>query len=81
MTKNVERQEQFKSPSHPDYLKTDKLKQGSFSASNSEDFSYNGDVNVVFGKLFLEKHQVNVVGGWSFSEKKKKLDGYSVVGF
>ena len=81
LTKNVERQEQFKSPSHPDYLKTDKLKQGSFSASNSEDFSYNGDVNVVFGKLFLEKHQVNVVGGWSFSEKKKKLDGYSVVGF
>ncbi|MFR7808825.1 MAG: hypothetical protein ACLU4N_05855 [Butyricimonas faecihominis] len=35
LTKNVSRDEQFKSPKHPDYLETDKLKQGSFSASTS----------------------------------------------
>ena len=81
LTKNVSRDEQFKSPKHPDYLETDKLKQGSFSASTSEAFSYNGDLNIAFGKLFVEKHQVNVVGGWSFSENKNKRDGYSVVGF
>lgn len=81
IAKNINRDEQFKSPNHPDYLKTDKLKQGSFSASNTESFSYNGDINVVFGKLFVEKHQVNLVGGWSFSENKNKRDGYSVVGF
>lgn len=54
LTKNVSRDEQFKSPKHPDYLETDKLKQGSFSASTSEAFSYNGDLNIAFGKLFVE---------------------------
>lgn len=81
LTKNVSRDEQFKSPKHPDFLETEKLKQGSFSASTTEAFSYNGDLNIAFGKLFVEKHQVNVVGGWSFSENKSKRDGYSVVGF
>ena len=81
LTKSVGRTEQFKSPKHPDFLKTEKLKQGSFSASSSESFSYNGDLNLAFGKIFAEKHQVNFVGGWSFNEHKKKSDGYMVVGF
>ena len=81
LTKSVGRTEQFKSPKHPDFLETEKLKQGSFSASSSESFSYNGDLNLAFGKIFAEKHQVNFVGGWSFNEHKKKSDGYRVVGF
>lgn len=81
LTKSVGRTEQFKSPKHPDFLETEKLKQGSFSASSSESFSYNGDLNLAFGKIFAEKHQVNLVGGWSFNEHKKKSDGYRVVGF
>ena len=79
LTKSVGRTEQFKSPKHPDFLETEKLKQGSFSASSSESFSYNGDLNLAFGKIFIEKHQVNLVGGWSFNEQKS--DGYRVVGF
>lgn len=81
LMKSVGRTEQFKSPKHPDFLKTEKLKQGSFSASSSESFSYNGDLNLAFGKIFAERHQVNFVGGWSFNEHKKKSDGYMVVGF
>lgn len=81
LTKSVGRTEQFKSPKHPDFLETEKLKQGSFSASSSESFSYNGDLNLAFGKIFIEKHQVNLVGGWSFNEHKKKSDGYRIVGF
>ena len=81
LTKSVGRTEQFKSPKHPDFLETEKLKQGSFSASSSESFSYNGDLNLAFGKIFIEKHQVNLVGGWSFNEHKKKSDGYRGVGF
>ena len=81
LTKSVGRTEQFKSPKHPDFLETEKLKQGSFSASTSESFTYNGDLNLAFGKIFAEKHQVNLVGGWSFNEDKKKSDGYQVVGF
>ena len=81
LTKSVGRTEQFKSPKPPDFLETEKLKQGSFSASSSESFSYNGDLNLAFGKIFIEKHQVNLVGGWSFNEHKKKSDGYRVVGF
>ena len=81
LTKSVGRTEQFKSPKYPDFLETEKLKQGSCSASSSESFSYNGDLNLAFGKIFIEKHQVNLVGGWSFNEHKKKSDGYRVVGF
>lgn len=81
LTKTIGRTEAFKSPRHPDFLETEKLKQGQFTSSNDDRFSYNGDLNIVFGKLFAEKHQVNLVGGWSFNEEKKRAEAYSVVGF
>ncbi|WP_233556894.1 SusC/RagA family TonB-linked outer membrane protein [Odoribacter sp. AF15-53] len=81
ISKSISKTEAFKSPNHTDFLETEKLKKGSFSSSQNESFSYNGDLNVIFGKIFNNIHQVNFVGGWSFSESRSETSGYSVVGF
>ena len=80
-SKSISKTEAFKSPNHTDFLQTEKLKKGSFSFNQNESFSYNGDLNIIFGKIFKNIHQVNFVGGWSFSESRSESSGYSVVGF
>ena len=81
ISKSISKTEAFKSPNHTDFLQTEKLKKGSFSFNQNESFSYNGDLNIIFGKIFKNIHQVNFVGGWSFSESRSEASGYSVVGF
>ena len=51
-SKSITKSEAFKSPNHVDFLETEKLKKGSFSFSQNESFSYNGDLNITFGKIF-----------------------------
>lgn len=80
-SKSITKSEAFKSPNHVDFLETEKLKKGSFSFSQNESFSYNGDLNITFGKIFKNVHQVNFVGGWSFNESRSESSGYNVVGF
>ncbi|MFR4038310.1 MAG: hypothetical protein ACLTZT_11300 [Butyricimonas faecalis] len=80
-SKSITKSEAFKSPNHVDFLETEKLKKGSFSSSQNESFSYNGDLNITFGKIFKNVHQVNFVGGWSFNESRTEAAGYNVVGF
>lgn len=55
--------EKFKSPKHPDFAETTELERGSYSESYRRTFSYDGDLTVTYGKLFSDKHQVNLVGG------------------
>ncbi len=81
ITKGITKTETFKSPRHPDFLKTEKLKKGSFAQTHNETFSYDGSVDIIFGKIFNNTHQLNFVGGWSFNENKNELSGYSVIGF
>lgn len=38
-------------------------------------------MNLTFGKLIAERHQVNVVGGMSINQNKTSRDGYSAIGF
>ncbi len=73
--------ETFKSPKHPDFIGTTELERGSYSESYNRTFSYDGDLTVTFGKLFAEKHQVNIVGGWKFQQTTNRSGGYSTVGF
>ena len=80
-SKSITKSEAFKSPNHVDFLETEKLKKGSFSSSQNESFSYNGDLNITFGKIFKNVHQINFVGGWSFNESRTEAAGYNVVGF
>lgn len=81
ITKGITKTETFKSPRHPDFLETEKLKKGSFAQTHNETFSYDGSVDIIFGKIFNNTHQLNFVGGWSFNENKNESSGYNVVGF
>ena len=71
----------YKSPKHPDFENTIETDRGSYRKGSSTSFAYNGDISVTYGKLFAQKHQMNVVGGWSFNESNSENGGYSVVGF
>lgn len=73
--------ERFKSPKHPDYAETTELERGSYSESYNRNFSYDGDITITYGQLFAEKHQINVVGGWTFQQSQLRTGGYSTVGF
>ena len=73
--------EKFKSPKHPDFAETTELERGSYSESYRRTFSYDGDLTVTYGKLFSDKHQVNLVGGWKFQQNTVRSGGYSIVGF
>lgn len=73
--------EAFKSPKHPDFIETTELERGSYTESYNRTFSYDGDLTVTYGKLFADKHQVNIVGGWKFQQTTNRSGGYSTVGF
>ncbi|MEO6681404.1 MAG: SusC/RagA family TonB-linked outer membrane protein [Ginsengibacter sp.] len=73
--------ENYKSPKHPDYTNTIATDKGRYQSSNSNSFGYNGDVSLSYAKLFTQKHQINIVGGWNFNETRSQSEGYSVVGF
>ena len=81
VTKTITKEEAFKSPKHPDFRDMEQMKRGSFSSNTSESFSYNGDLNITFGKLFADRHQLNAVAGASINQSKTTTDGYSTVGF
>ncbi len=81
LSKSISKTEAFKSPKHPEFRETEQLKRGSFTSNTTETFSYNGDLNLTFGKLIAERHQVNVVGGMSINQNKTSRDGYSAIGF
>lgn len=71
----------YKSPKHPDFINTTQLERGRYTQNKTKNFSYDGDVALTYGRLFGEKHQVNLVGGWNFNDRKSENSGYSVIGF
>lgn len=81
LSKSNNKSEKFKSPFHTDFDELAKTERGSYSKSTTERWTYDGDVTVTYGKLFGEKHQVNVVGGWNFASTKLINDSFTAVGF
>lgn len=73
--------EVFKSPFHTDFDETIRTERGSYNKSTTDRWTYDGDVTVTYGKLFAEKHQVNVVGGWNFASTRLINDAFMAIGF
>lgn len=71
----------FKSPFHTDFDETIRTERGSYNKSTTDRWTYDGDVTVTYGKLFAEKHQVNVVGGWNFASTRLVNDAFMAIGF
>ena len=65
--------------SHPDFLS--ETRKGTYSREDNDNFSYNGDFTLTYGKVFKDVHLVNLVGGWTFSQKQTQENGFMVSGF
>lgn len=71
---------QFDSPEMSKYLTTDQLKRGSYSESNTKSFSYDGSLDISYGKTF-GKHTVNAIGGMQISENNSNLSMFQAIGY
>jgi len=71
---------QFDSPEMSKYLTTDQLKRGSYSESNAKSSSYDGSLDISYGKTF-GKHTVNAIGGMQISENNSNLSMFQAIGY
>ncbi len=71
----------FYSPHLSRYYTTDDDQKGYYSKTNTDNVSYDGDINFTYGQLFKEKHMVNAVLGMQISSTQAKSSGFSVEGF
>lgn len=71
---------QFDSPEMSKYLTTDQLKRGSYSESNTKSSSYDGGLDISYGKTF-GKHTVNAIGGMQISENNSNLSMFQAIGY
>ncbi len=81
LTRTTDEADTFTSPEDSRYEKTEELKKGALAYSNTKRFNYDGEFSAIYGALFAEKHQVNLVGGATFSSSDSEKNGYSVIGF
>lgn len=81
ITKKGKKQEYFYDPRHSIFNNTERLRKGKYTYEGVDAFKYEGDISLNYGKLFLEKHQLNLVIGWNFSEIQQELIGFSTIGF
>lgn len=71
---------QFDSPEMSKYLTTDQLKRGSYPESNTKSSSYDGSLDISYGKTF-GKHTVNAIGGMQISENNSNLSMFQAIGY
>lgn len=55
--------------------------RGSYSHTQAKALRYEGDANLTFGRLFAERHMVNLVAGMNLSHSKTMANGYRATGF
>jgi len=81
VSKSVSKQEVFQSPKASVFYGKSEKEKGSYSETNGDVLSYDGDLNATFGKLFDNKHMVNAVVGMQVSDNKNKTSGFRAIGY
>jgi hypothetical protein len=81
ISKTSTKQTIFKSPFHTDYINSTKEEQGSYARSQIDQFNYNVDGSVAYGKLIDDIHLVSAIAGFSFAQSSQELSTYRVNGF
>lgn len=81
LSKSNGKTEVFKSPNHTDFDQTVQSERGSYAKTTADDWKYDGDMTLTYGKVFAERHLLNAVAGWNFASTKNISDSYRVVGF
>lgn len=70
----------FKSPEMSELPTTEVLKKGSYNESNTKSSSYDGSLDISYGKTFGE-HTVNAIGGMQISENQSNLSIFQAIGY
>lgn len=81
LTKQDDDEQTRLSPQHSQFDDVGETEKGLYSHTQIKEMIYEGDVAVTFGKLLADKHMVNAVGGFNFSNNHRQIYGYSAVGF
>ena len=82
LTKSNEQMKKFRSPFNTEFnSQADIANKGSYEERNTQNLNYDGDFSLTYGKLFNEKHMVNVVGGMRLSQNGSNNSAYKVQGF
>ena len=70
----------FRSPDETSFAETDRLKRGSYSKSSTRNTSYDGSIDLTYGRTFGE-HMLNLIGGMQFTESKSDTEKFSAEGY
>ena len=82
LTKSNEQMKKFRSPFNTEFNSQAAIaNKGSYEERNTQNLNYDGDFSLTYGKLFNEKHMVNVVGGMRLSQNGSNNSAYKVQGF
>lgn len=82
LTKSNEQMKKFRSLFNTEFnSQADIANKGSYEERNTQNLNYDGDFSLTYGKLFNEKHMVNVVGGMRLSQNGSNNSAYKVQGF
>ena len=81
LTKQDDDEQTRLSPMHTQFDDMGETEKGLYTHTQIKELVYEGDVAVTFGKLFAQKHMVNAVGGFNFSNNHRQIYGYSATGF
>lgn len=81
ITKAQEIAETRLSPLHTDFDASEDTEKGLYTNTQTDDFDYEGDLSVTYGKVFGGRHSVNAVLGFNFSNTESTSNGYRATGF
>ena len=81
LTKQDDDEQTRLSPQHSQFDDVGETEKGLYSHTQIKEMIYEGDVALTYGKLLADKHMVNAVGGFNFSNNHRQIYGYSAVGF
>lgn len=81
ITKKMERTERFSPSLHSKFLNVPLMEKGSYTSVRNDANGYDGDLTFTYGRVFNEKHMLNLLGGWSIRQNRFMSDSYGAVGF
>jgi TonB-linked SusC/RagA family outer membrane protein len=79
--KSSEQGTKFVSPKTIGEISKSAEEKGYYTETNSAAFKYDGDVSLIYGKVFSDKHRINAVGGFNFNQNKTNTGVFTVTGY
>lgn len=70
----------FHSPEETMFAETDRLKRGTYAKNSSRDTSYDGTLDLTYGRTF-GNHMLNLIGGMQFTESNSDAEAFSALGY